>query len=165
MFWGLRGGGGNFGIVTSFEFRLHTLEPTVFSAEITFAADDGPTVLRAFRDLVFTRQDIVSDTYTGAVSRSWPGVDESLVGRPIVTIGFTITGPNLDDGDEIAARLRRVAPPLSETVHRQPYLELQTSGDEFSTPGSARRYWKSSVFSELPDALLDAFLERGIESA
>ena len=123
------------------------------------------TVLRAFRDLVFTRQDVVSDTYTGAVSRSWPGVDESLVGRPIVTIGFTITGPKLDDGDEIAARLRGVAPPLSESACRQPYLELQSSGDELSTPGSARRYWKSSVFSDLPDAVLDAFLERGIESA
>lgn len=165
LFWGLRGGGGNFGIVTSFEFRLHALEPTVFSAEFTFAADDGPTVLRAFRDLVFTRQDVVSDTYTGGVSRSWPGVDESLIGRPIVTIGFTITGPNLDEGDEIAARLRGVVPPLSASVRRQPYLELQSSGDELSTPGSARRYWKSSVFSDLPDAVLDAFLERGIESA
>lgn len=165
LFWGLRGGGGNFGVVTSFEFKLHALEPTVFSAEFTFAADDGPTVLRAFRDLVITRQDVVSDTYTGGVSRSWPGVDESLTGRPIVSVGFTITGPNLDEGDKIARRLRGVAPPLLESAERRSYLDLQSSGDEVSTPGSARRYWKSSAFSDLPDALLDAFLERGIESA
>ena len=165
LFWGLRGGGGNFGIVTSFEFRLHPLEPTVFSAELTYAAEHGPAVLRAFRDLVFARDDIVSDTYTGAVSRSWPGVDESLVGRPIVTAGFVVTGPNLEEGEAIAAQLRSVAPPLDENVQRQPYLTLQSSGDEISAPGVSRRYWKSSAFSELPDALLDAFLERGIASA
>jgi FAD/FMN-containing dehydrogenase len=81
LFWGLRGGGGNFGVVTSFEFQLHPVGPTVVSADLTFAADDGPAVLRAFRDLVFERQDIVSGAYAGAVSRSW-GFDDALSGDP-----------------------------------------------------------------------------------
>jgi FAD/FMN-containing dehydrogenase len=111
LFWGLRGGGGNLGVVTWFEFRLHPVGPTVLSAGFTFSADDGPAVLRAFRDLVFARQDIALDTYTGAVSRSWAGVDEALAGRPVVTVDFTVTGPDLDDGEIVAASLRSVAPP------------------------------------------------------
>jgi FAD/FMN-containing dehydrogenase len=165
LLWGLRGGGGNFGIVTWFEFRLHTVGPTVVSGDLTFTAEDGPAVLRAFRDLVFERQDVVSSAYAGAVARSWAGFDESMVGRPVVSLNFTVTGPDLDDGAAIAASLRGVAAPLVESLEPLPYLELQAAGDQGWAPGTSRCYWKSSAFSELPDALLDGFVERGMATA
>jgi FAD/FMN-containing dehydrogenase len=165
LLWGLRGGGGNFGVVTSLEFRLHPVGPTVLSGELTFSADDGPAVLRAFRDLALERQDVVFSAYTGAVSRSWGGDFEAMVGRPAVAVGFTVTGPDLDGGEALAASLRGVASPLAETLEPVAYVALQSAGDAAWAPGASRCYWKSSTFSQLPDELLDGFVERGVETA
>jgi FAD/FMN-containing dehydrogenase len=165
LLWGLRGGGGNFGVVTSLEFRLHPVGPTVLSGDLTFPADDGPAVLRAFRDLALTRQDVVFSAYTGAVSRSWGGDFAAMVGRPVVSVGFTLTGPDLDGGEALAAALRGGASPLAATLEPVAYLALQSAGDAAWAPGASRCYWKSSAFSQLPDELLDGFVERGIETA
>jgi FAD/FMN-containing dehydrogenase len=165
LLWGLRGGGGNFGVVTSLEFRLHPVGPTVLSGELTFAADDGPAVLRAFRDLALERQDVVFSASTGAVSRSVGGDLQAMAGRPVVAVGFTVTGPDLDGGEALAASLRGVAPPLAESLRPVSYVALQSAGDAAWAPGAWRCYWKSSAFSQLPDELLDGFVERGIETA
>jgi hypothetical protein len=82
-----------------------------------------------------------------------------------VTVDFTVTGPDLDDGEVVAASLRSVAPPLTEILEPVSYVALQSAGDASWAPGVSRCYWKSSAFSELPDGLLDAFVERGVESA
>ncbi|MET0800367.1 MAG: FAD-binding protein [Actinomycetota bacterium] len=165
LLWGLRGGGGNFGAVTSFRFRLHPVGPTVIVGELTFSEVDGVAALRAFRDLVFDRQDVVSAVHVGAVSPSWPGFERSMVGKPVVIVEFVVTGTDLDDADRIAASLRGVAPVIVESVEPMSYVELQSAGDTTSAPGAARRYWKSSAFAELPDELLETFLERGVETA
>jgi hypothetical protein len=88
-----------------------------------------------------------------------------MVGEPVVSVEFVITGPRLDEADRIATSLRGSAPVVAESLDSLPYVELQSLGDAVSAPGSARRYWKSSAFTELPDELLEAFLERGVETA
>jgi FAD/FMN-containing dehydrogenase len=165
LLWGLRGGGGNFGVVTSLEFRLHPVGPTILTGELTFSADHGPAVLRAFRDLALARQDVVFSAYTGAVSRSAGGDLQAMAGRPVVAVGFTVTGPDLDGGEALAASLRGVAPPLAESLRPVSYVALQSAGDAAWAPGAWRCYWKSSAFSTLPDELLDGFVERGVASA
>jgi len=165
LFWGLRGGGGNFGVVTSMDFALHPVGPEVLVGEFTFSADDGASVLRVFRDLAFEHRDIVTGVYTGALARASSGIAESVVGLPVVSLHFVVTGPDLSMGETLVASVRGVATPLGETVRKLPYLSLQSAADEASAPGAARRYWKSSAFAELPDAVLDAFLERGMETA
>jgi hypothetical protein len=139
--------------------------PTVLTGELTFSADDGPAVLRAFRDLALARQDVVFSAYTGAASRSARGDLEAMAGRPVVSVGFTVTGPDLDGGEALAALLRGVAPPLAETLEPAAYLALQSAGDAAWAPGAWRCSWKSSAFSRLPDELLDGFVDRGVVTA
>jgi hypothetical protein len=82
-----------------------------------------------------------------------------------VTVDFTVTGPDPGDGETVAASLRGVATPLAESAEPLSYVALQSTAGASWAPGTARCYWKAATFSELPDGLLDAFDERGVESA
>jgi FAD/FMN-containing dehydrogenase len=160
LLWGLRGGGGNFGIVTSFEFDLHPVRPDVISGELLFRGDDGPAVLRAFRDLAGTAPREVVSVASATVARSsWGIVDERWVGRPVVDIEYTVLDAELDEGERLADGLRRAASPIWQETKPIPYLELQTLGDA-SWAAGRRRAWKSSLLWELTDEMLDTFVAR-----
>jgi FAD/FMN-containing dehydrogenase len=158
LFWGLRGGGGNFGIVTLFEFRLHPVAAQSHVVELFFPVEDAAPVLRGWRDLS-------PSAPRAATFTAWVGESQSPVlppewrDRPVASVGFVWAGePELDD--RLLPALRALGRPVAERVEALPYVELQRMDDTIE--GHAlRRYWKGHYFRSLPDDAIDAFLLRG----
>jgi FAD/FMN-containing dehydrogenase len=146
VFWGLRGGGGNFGVATSLEFQLHPLEQVV-GGRLVFAGAGVPEVLRRFRDLVAS--DPIELSCSAVLA-----VDDSL--QPILIVAPCYTGT---DGDPDGLRALRSAPGLVfDGVRRHGFIAQQ---HVFNPPyGADRNYWKSSFALELPDELIDELVRR-----
>jgi FAD/FMN-containing dehydrogenase len=158
LYWGIRGGGGNFGVVTEFEFRLHAVTGSVLTADFFYEIDDGPAVMRAWREIApaAPRQA----TYQAWVGEAppWPFLPAEFHGKLLVNAGFVWVG-DPDDGRALIEPLGAVAPAFAESITETTYLELQSSGDE--NQHGKRRYWKGHYFRELPDAAIEGFLSRG----
>jgi FAD/FMN-containing dehydrogenase len=158
LFWGLRGGGGNFGIVTEFEFELHATGTEALVAELFFGVEDAPPALRGWRELNATAPRAA--TFTAWVGESdAPSLPASLRGRPLASIGFVWIG-DPDEGRRLLPALRALGRPLAERVQALSYLQLQTMDD--TVEGHAlRRYWKGHYFRTFPDEAIEAYLLRG----
>jgi len=153
LFWGLRGGGGNFGVVTSFEYRVHDIPPAVFSGLIVYPLEDGPSVLRGWRDFV---ADQPEDLAVWAVLRKAPPLPflpADRHGRAIVALAV-FYGGDPEEGERLTEPLLHLGEPLGQHLGPQPYADWQTAFDPLLTPG-ARNYWKSQDFRGLTDAALD----------
>ncbi|GAB2803284.1 FAD-binding oxidoreductase [Actinoallomurus bryophytorum] len=147
LFWGLRGGGGNFGIVTEFEFRLHPVGTRALVAEYTFPLDRALPALRAWRDL--NARAPRQATFTASVG-----------GDGLVRAGFVWVG-DPGQGRLLLPEMRALGRPVSERVAEPSYLELQRVDD--SVQGhTSRRYWKGHYLGGFPDAAIEAFLRRGV---
>jgi FAD/FMN-containing dehydrogenase len=149
LFWGLRGGGGNFGVVTEFEFRLQPVAARAHVIELFYAIEDAAPVMRGWRDLNAIAPRAATFT-------AWVG---ELDGRPVASVGFVWAGePELES--QLLAALRALGRPSDERVEALPYLELQRMDD--TDEGHAfRRYWKGHYLPSLPDEAIEAFLLRG----
>ncbi len=159
LFWGLRGGGGNFGIVTEFEFRLHPIGGRALTVEFVHPADEAAAALRGWRELLgdAPRQaTLTSDVMTARPSADLPA---NLHGRTVATIGFVWVG-DIDDGRAFAAAFRALGRPVAERITESSYVELQSIGDESHHHGK-RRYSKGHYLTDLTDAAIDAYLSRG----
>jgi FAD/FMN-containing dehydrogenase len=158
LFWGLRGGGGNFGIVTEFEFRLHPVARQAHVVELFFAIEDAAPVMRGWRDLSTIAPRAATFTAWVGESES-PFLPQEWRGRPVANVGFVWAGePELEP--QLLAALRALGRPIGERVEELSYLELQRMDDTLE--GHAlRRYWKGHYFRSLPDEAIDAFLLRG----
>jgi FAD/FMN-containing dehydrogenase len=150
LFWGLRGGGGNFGIVTEFEFRLHPVARHAHVVELYFPVEEAAPVLRGWRDLNATAPRAATFT-------AWVG--DSPAGRPLAGVGFVWAGEPEVDPDLLPA-LRALGRPVAERVEELSYLDLQRMDDTLEGH-ELRRYWKGQYFRSLPDEAIDAFLLRG----
>ncbi len=160
LFWGLRGGGGNFGVVTEFEFRLHPTTGRAMSVELMFEDEHAAGPMRAWRDLLPGAPRPATLT---ADAVTMPDVPESgdLLGRPVVAIGFVWVG-DMDEARRYLGTFRRsVGTPAVENVEEMGYIDLQSSGDERHHHG-LRRYSAGHNLPEFSDAAIDAFLARGI---
>jgi len=153
LFWGLRGGGGNFGVVTEFAFRLHPVAGTTLVVELNFDADDAVEPMRRWRDLLADaprQATLTADVFT---------VD----GRPMVAIGFVWVG-EAEAAMAYLETMRSIGAPRDENVQPMSYLELQSVGDGNHHHGR-RRYSAGHYLTELSDAAIDAFLTRGAGGA
>jgi len=158
LFWALRGGGGNFGVVSEFEFRLHPVAQRAHVVDLFFGIEDAPEVLRGWRDLSTSAPRAA--TFTAWVGESpSPVLPPQWRGRPVASVGFVWAGePELDE--QLLPALRALGRPVAERINELSYLELQRIDDTLE--GHAlRRYWKGHFFRSLPDEALDAFLLRG----
>jgi hypothetical protein len=158
LFWGLRGGGGNFGIVTEFEFRLHACGTEAVAAEVFFALDDAAQALRGWRDLIASAPR--QATYTAWVGESdAPLLPPEMRGRPLASVGFVWVGAPAA-AESLLPSLRVLGRPVAERVEELTYLQLQRRED--SIEGHAlRRYWKGHYFRAFADEAVEAFLLRG----
>jgi FAD/FMN-containing dehydrogenase len=160
LYWGLRGGGGNFGVVTEFVFRLHPISHEVLMVDLLFDAADAIEPLRRWSDLLAEaprEANLTADVYTAPDD---PSVPASLRGRSVVSIGLVWVG------DMVAAKewlsvLRGVGTPLAEEIQRMSYVDLQTRFDASNMHG-IRRYSKDHYFTQVTDGTLEAFLSRGV---
>ena len=159
LFWGLRGGGGNFGIVTEFEFRLHRTGTRALLADFFFPVEDALPVFQGWRDLNATAPRAATFTaWVGETDASF--LPSGRHGRPLASVGFVWAG-DPDEGRKLLPSLRSLGRPVAERVEELSYLALQKIED--SIEGHAlRRYWKGHYFAELPDEAIQGYLSRGV---
>ena len=149
LFWGLRGGGGNFGIVTSFEYQLHPLAP-VLAGMVIHPISEAKAVLRFYRDFCRSCPD---EMLAAAALMTSPD------GAPVAVIIAAHIG-DLDAGERLMAPLRQFGTPLADTIAPTTYVELNTLFDAAVPYGGVQRYWKSSFLKELGDDVLDIMIAR-----
>lgn len=158
LFWALRGGGGNFGVVTEFEFRLHRTDTRSIVAEFFHPIDTAAEVFRRWRDLNAEADRRATFTaWVGNASQPW--VPAELRGRPLANVGAVWVGDPAD-AEGLLADLRGLGSPAAERVEPMSYLALQTMDDTVEDH-AYRRYWKGHLLRSLPDDAIDAFLLRG----
>lgn len=158
LFWGVRGGGGNFGVVTRFEYRLHPVGPLVLGGPIFWALDDAQEVLRFVRELMPDAPDELGLTISMMSAPPLPFLPRERFGSPVIAVVVLWSG-DIDDGKRALAPLRRIGSPLADVVRPAPYVALQSMLDG-GAPHGMSYYWKSHRLPELADEVIDVFVER-----
>jgi FAD/FMN-containing dehydrogenase len=159
LFWGLRGGGGNFGIVTSFTYRLHQIGPIVYGGLLVSLPDRAPDVLRFLRDYM---ADAPDDLGAGAAFISAPPepfVPSEMHFAPIFGLVICWTG-EMDEAERMVAPIREVAQPVMDMVQPMPYTALQSMLDAGGPPGT-RAYMKAELLPELGDEVIEKLVRYG----
>lgn len=156
LFWGIRGGGGNFGVVTSFLFRAHPVGPEVLSGLIVHPFADAPQVLRAYRDFLLEAPDEVTVWTVMRKAPPLPFLPEAVHGTEVVVLAAMYSG-DMAAGEKALAPLRAIGKPIADVIGPHPFAGWQQAFDPLLTPGE-RNYWKSHDFSELSDGLIDTVL-------
>jgi len=157
LFWALRGGGGNFGVVTRFEFRLHPVGPQVLSGLIVYPIAQAKSVLQQYREFMAKAPDELSVWTVLRKAPPLPFLPAQAHGTGVVVLALLYVG-DPKQGQSLIEPLRKFGTPLGEHVGAQPYVAWQQAFDPLLTPG-ARNYWKSHNFSTLKDGLFDAVIE------
>jgi FAD/FMN-containing dehydrogenase len=155
LFWGLRGGGGNFGIVTSFEYRLHPVE-TVLAGMVLHPAARAREVLRCYREFADTAPDELTTLAVFLTGPPAPFLPDSLHGAPLIAIAACYTG-KLDEGERVLQPLRSFGPPAVDLLHPMPYRLFNTFLDAAAPPG-LQNYWKSEYLNALSDEAIDTLI-------
>jgi FAD/FMN-containing dehydrogenase len=162
LFWGLRGGGGNFGVVTEFEFRLHPVAPQSLVVELFFPIDEAEPAMRGWRDLIDEAPRRATLTAWVGTAGEWPHLPPALWGRPLANVGYVWVG-DPEEGRGLLPAMRDLGSPVAERVEELTYLELQTMDDD--REGHAlRRYWKGHYLRRFSDEAVRAFLMRGTDA-
>ena len=157
LFWGLRGGGGNFGIVTNFTFALHPLGPTVLAGMVAWPMDEAHLVLRFLRDFIADAPDEVGIMANLRLAPPLPLIPAELHGKPIVALVATYAGP-VDEGEKILRPMREIATPAVDAIAPKPYVAHQKMFDA-ALPHGRHYYWKSHKLGPLTDAIIDVIAE------
>jgi FAD/FMN-containing dehydrogenase len=157
LFWALRGGGGNFGVVTSFTYRLHEVGPVVLCGPVFWALEDAPEVLRAYRDFAAAAPDELTTIVKLGPAPALPIVPPELRGRLVCSISSCWSG-DLSAGELALAPLRGIGTPVLDLLRPRPYGELQRLQDP-TVPHGWHYYWKSGEVPALPDGLIDTLVE------
>ncbi|WP_425046481.1 FAD-binding oxidoreductase [Primorskyibacter sp. S87] len=156
LFWALRGGGGNFGVVTSFEFMLHALGPQVLSGLVVHPIADAPGLLREFATIADNAPEELTVWTVMRKAPPLPFLPEEWHGREVLIFAACYAGP-LSDGEAAMADLRALGTPIVDVISPHDFVDWQSAFDPLLTPG-ARNYWKSHDFRELPGPAIDTLL-------
>ncbi len=157
LFWALRGGGGNFGVVTSFEFRAHPVGPEVWFGVIMYPISQAGTVLRFVRDFLDG-----APPELGVLATLWTAPDEDSIpapcrGAPVAIVLACHCGP-VEDGEKAIRPLRRIVTPLADLSGPRPFLEVQKFFDA-DYPNGRLYYWKSVYLEDLRDEVIAAAVD------
>jgi FAD/FMN-containing dehydrogenase len=157
LFWGIRGGGGNFGVVTSFEYRLHPVGPIVLAGPVFHPLEDAREVLAFYRDFIVTAPDELTTIFELGVAPPAPFLPEDVHGKPIVMVGACYAGAP-EDGIEVVRPLKAFGDPIVDLLEPKPYTALQSMFDP-GVPHGWHRYWKSVELASLTDDAIDTLVE------
>jgi FAD binding domain len=158
LFWGVRGGGGNFGVVTAFQFRLHEVGPRVLAGPVLYPAEQAGQVLRGYRNWAADAPDEVSTVVNLRLAPPLPIIPERLHGVPVVTIVCCYAGADPDAGQRLLAPVRRLGTPLLDLVTVKPYAAHQATFDA-TVPHGLHYYWRSHYLDELGDGAIDTLAD------
>jgi FAD/FMN-containing dehydrogenase len=157
LLWGLRGGGGNFGVVTSFEYQLHAVGPLVLGGAIFHTGDRATELLQFYRDWVRTLPDELTTLFAFLIAPPEPFIPPVLVGKPLVAVLGCYAGP-IDAGQPLIDSLRAFGPPAVDLFGPIPYVHLQRMFDA-AVPHGIRSYWKTAYLDDLSDPIVDTLVE------
>ncbi len=157
LFWALRGGGGNFGIVTSFEFRLQSLGPEVMSGLIVHPLSQARDLIRRYREIVAAAPDELACWFVMRAAPPLPFLPKEVHGTGIIAFAACYAGP-MDAAERAMKPLRAMGTPIADVIGPHPFTGWQTALDPLLTPG-ARNYWKSHSFAAIDDGLIDVLVE------
>lgn len=157
LFWAIRGGGGNFGVVTAFEFRLHEVGPEVLAGLIVHPAARAGELLRRYRGIVAQAPDELACWVVLRKAPPLPFLPPAVHGTDILVFAVCHAG-DLDRGRQAIAPLEAIGQPIANVVGPTPYTAFQAAFDPLLTPG-ARNYWKSHDFAELSDGAIDTIVD------
>jgi FAD/FMN-containing dehydrogenase len=161
LFWGIRGGGGNFGIVTEFEFRLHPLGPIVLAGLAMFPIERAAEVVRGWRDCADSAPDELATACVVLTAPPEPFVPPELRGAPVLGVAALYVG-DVDEGAEVVRPLRQLDPIVDQIVP-MPYTAFQSALDPLA-PWGVRSYWRGEYMRDLSDAAIDTFLAHGLDA-
>ena len=153
LFWALRGGGGNFGVVTSFEFQLHPVGPEVYAGLVVYPFAQARQVLRAWRDFTSDAPDQLSVWTVLRKAPPLPFLPPSVHGTEVVILPLVYNG-DVEAGARVVAPVLKFGDPIASALGPTPYAGFQTAFDPLLTAGG-RNYWKSNNFTALSDEALD----------
>ncbi|MGM0388634.1 MAG: FAD-binding oxidoreductase [Natrinema limicola] len=157
LFWGIRGGGGNFGVVTSFEFDLHEVGPKVLTGMVVYHGADAPDVLRHVRDFNETAPDESTVWMVLRKAPPLPFLPEDVHGEDVLVVVPFYAG-DMAAGEDVLAPIREYGDPIADVVGPHQYAEFQQAFDPLLEEG-ARNYWKSHNFSTVSDDAIDTVVE------
>lgn len=157
LLWGLRGGGGNFGIVTQFTFDLHPLGPIIYAGPIFYPADAARDLLQAFRDWAGHAPDEITALVNLTTAPPLPVIPEEWHGKKVAALIAASTGP-VDQGQALVNGFRDVAEPIADLLGPMPYHVIQTLIDPL-WPKGIHAYFKATNLARLDDELIDRLCE------
>jgi FAD/FMN-containing dehydrogenase len=159
LFWGLRGGGGNFGVVTSFEYRLHEIGPIIYGGMLVCAPDRAGEVLRFMRDYMQDAPEDLGCAVAFVSAPPEPFVPAEMHFAPVLGIVVCWTG-SMEEGERVLAPIREVASPLMDMVQPMPYTALQMMLDG-GGPHGTRAYMKAEFLPDLGDEVIEKIVAHG----
>jgi FAD/FMN-containing dehydrogenase len=157
LFWAIRGGGGNFGIVTEFVFRMHAVGPEVLAGIIVHSLSAARDVVRFYRDFVTDAPEELACWFVMRQAPPLPFLPREWHGKEILALAVCYSG-EVAEGERVSQPLRKFGSPLANVIAPQPYSMWQTTFDPLLTPGQ-RNYWKSLCFRDLSDSLIDTLID------
>jgi FAD/FMN-containing dehydrogenase len=159
LFWALRGGGGNFGVVTAFTFALQPAGPIVGFAATFYPLEEIDSILRGWRDYVVTAPDEVTSVVVTMTFPADPELPAVVHDRPVAIVGGVYVG-DPEEGLRVMAPLRELATPLFDMSGPTPFTAVQSGFDPLFPRNTLRAYWKSQYLEELADAAIDVIADR-----
>jgi FAD/FMN-containing dehydrogenase len=162
LLWALRGGGGNFGVVTSFTFRLHPVGPVVAFAGVFYPVEAAAQVLRGYRDYFASAPDEVTAEALSITMPADPGLPEPIHDQQCFLVGAVYVGDS-EEGMRVLQPLRELSTPLADISQPMPFVFVQSAFDPFFPRGALRAYWKSAYVPELSDEVIEIVARRSAE--
>ena len=147
LFWALRGGGGNFGIVTSFEYKLYPVGPEILGGAVVWRAEDSGQVLDFYRRFTATTPRETTCVAVLRIAPPAPWLPAEIHGKPIVAV-FVCHSGDIEEGEKILAPLRCFGKPVADIITRRPYTQMQSLLDA-TQPKGRRYYWKSNYLADI----------------
>jgi FAD/FMN-containing dehydrogenase len=157
LFWGVGGGGGNFGVVTSFQYRLHSVGPNAYGGAIFYPVEKAKELLQFYREWTPTMPDELSTMVAFLTAPPEPFVPKELVGTPMIALALCYAG-SADEGEHVVKPLRSFAPPAIDLVGPIPYLALQGMFDA-TAPKGIHAYWKTEFVNDLGDDVVHVLVD------
>ncbi len=158
LFWALRGGGGNFGVVTAFHFRLHPIGPIVFGGLLMYPASAGRELVRFWRDFMLEAPDEVGSGLAFICAPPEEFVPEPVRGQPVIGVVLCYSG-EVDQGPKVLAPLLEFGPPALSMVQPMPYVAIQQLLDP-ANPKGKLNYWTGDFYDEFPDVAVDTLVDK-----
>jgi FAD/FMN-containing dehydrogenase len=158
LLWGLRGGGGNFGVVVRFGFRLHTVGPVVLGGMVIHSFDDAPALLAEYRELIADAPDHLGTIVNLRLCPPSPAVPEHLHGTPVAAVNVCWSGDPAEGEDHLRS-FRSFGRPMLDTVGAMQYVDLQQMVDRTS-PAGKHYYWRSADLAALTDDVVATLVDQ-----